>query len=131
MQPEAEGSSSCKASTVMERATLVLTVLLTFGATYFATAYTVYIDFFKALLLGVDTGFWKSITLPSLDNFYWATLCCIAMQSGVVRFLHGDLSSEAQFKTSKYSQILYKYSVKSLISIKVEWTICIMCFNLL
>lgn len=68
MQPEAEGSSSCKASTVMERSTLVLTVLLTFGATYFATAYTVYIDFFKALLLGVDMDFWKSITLC------WTTL---------------------------------------------------------
>lgn len=81
MQPEAEGSSSCKASTVMERSTLVLTVLLTFGATYFATAYTVYIDFFKALLLGVDMDFWKSMTLPLLDNFYWAT--CVVLQCRV------------------------------------------------
>lgn len=44
------------------------------------------------------------------------------MQSGIVKFLDSDMSSEAQFKTSKSSQILYKYSVKSVISIKVEWT---------
>lgn len=116
MQPEALGSSSCKASTVMERSTLVLTVLLTFGATYFSTAYTVYIDFFfwstptwsRYGLLEIDYTLF--VGQLSFGDLYCIVLYCNAEWKGEV--FAQRLVPEAQFKTSKHSQILYKYSVK-------------------